>query len=186
MHVWVKRKRPQRPDWLNKHISSYYHEGSPSRAELSRRRSPPLASASTDRASVFIKAQPVCMTATEMLVSSRLMKTDNSPPQEAVTRNKKAAGWANRRMEDEKRVTITFQQLVRTRGGKKAQLLFIWFLPILDCFSSVISALTPSALFPPPICLDTPPPPSLPLSHTHTGEAATWNCPKMLSYWRFS
>lgn len=49
----------------------------------------PLASASADRASVFIKAQPVCMTATEMLVSSRLMKTDDSPHRDAVTRNKK-------------------------------------------------------------------------------------------------
>lgn len=39
----------------------------------------PPATASTDRASVFIKAQPVCMTATETLVSSRLMKTDDAP-----------------------------------------------------------------------------------------------------------
>lgn len=56
----------------------------------------PLASASTDRASVFIKAQPVCMTATETLVSSRLMKTDDTPPP-----SKKKAVKGNKKQEDE-------------------------------------------------------------------------------------
>lgn len=44
-----------------------------------------------DRASVFIKESPVCMTATETLVSSRVMKTDDCP-QDPVKRNKKAEG----------------------------------------------------------------------------------------------
>lgn len=120
------------------------------------------------------------MTATEMLVSSRLMKTDNSPPQEAVTRNKKAAGRANRRMEGEgspSPSSSSFKQEKKLCCFSSDFFSVFW---IRHCFSNVISASTPSTLFPPCNCLDTPTPPPLPSSHTHKAAAATWTCMKML------
>lgn len=59
-----------RHDWLNKQISSCYHQGSGQGEEALWTSLPPLPSgSSSDRASVFIKENPVWLTATETLVS---------------------------------------------------------------------------------------------------------------------
>lgn len=59
-----------RHDWLNKQISSCYHQGPGQGEETLWTSPPPLPSgSSSDRASVFIKENPVWLTATETLVS---------------------------------------------------------------------------------------------------------------------
>lgn len=101
------------------------------------------------------------MTATEMLVSSRLMKTDDSP-QEAVKKEQKPGGWTNRKIQ--KNVTTTFKQQQENQEHSWAVYLIAptpLFVP--NCFSTVISGLAPSTLLP-PYHAHTPPL----LFHSHT------------------
>lgn len=87
------------------------------------------------------------MTATEMLVSSRLMKTDDSPPKE-VKRHKKE-GRTNKRKSMKKKLKTLSSSSEKSRAKLSCLSDRSGSSYILDCFSTVISGLAPSTLLPP-------------------------------------
>lgn len=122
----------------------------------------PLASASTDRASVFIKAQPVCMTATETLVSSRLMKTNDTHAPRGTEKEQKAG---ERKTEIEN-TTKTGTQLRYLSDCSFPIVFFVFFFHCQICLGSLHTS--PSIP-----CTHTPTPLSN-LSLSLTAAAAPW------------
>lgn len=87
------------------------------------------------------------MTATEMLVSSRLMKTDDPPPQGSKKAQKRREDEQTEKHEKKLKTLSSSSEKSRAklsclsdRSGSSY---------ILDCFSTVISGLAPSTLLPP-------------------------------------